>query len=214
VDIVALEGVSLKIARGARVGLMGPSGSGKSTLLNLFGGIDQPNTGDVWISGQSILTMNAQELCRFRNRKMGFIFQSFNLIPVLSVFENVEYPLLFQRLPKGKRRERVEYILNRVGLLEYARRKPDNLSGGQRQRVAIARALVTNPEIVFSDEATANLDHKTGRNVMDLLVELNQEYHTTLLFSTHDPMVAEYADTIVKMEDGTIKGIDDKRIGA
>jgi putative ABC transport system ATP-binding protein len=203
-EVSALRGVNLTIAEGDIVGLSGPSGSGKSTMLNLIGAIDVPSSGEVLIHGQDIAKMPDSKLSRFRNRSVGFIFQAFNLIPVLSVFENVEYPLVLQKVPPAERKKRVNDLLAEVGIAEYARRRPDELSGGQRQRVAIARALVTNPVLVVADEPTASLDHKTGTGIMELLMKLNRELKTTVLFATHDPLVTKYARTIVSIFDGLI----------
>jgi putative ABC transport system ATP-binding protein len=203
----ALIDVNLDIAYGERVCLMGPSGSGKSTLLNLIGCIDAPTQGSVIVDGEETGKLGDAKLSDFRNRRMGFIFQSFNLIPVLSVFENVEYPLLLQKVPARERRARVEELLGRVGLSDYSRRSPENLSGGQRQRVSIARALVARPRLVIADEPTASLDHATGGSVMQLMVEMNESEGATLVFSTHDPAVSRYAKRIVKMLDGRITEI-------
>ena len=200
----ALDGVSLDIEAGERVSLMGPSGSGKSTLLNLLGCLDRLDGGTLEIDGQDTKAMRDGALSQFRNRTMGFIFQSFNLIPVLNVHENIEYPLLLQDVPTAERRDRVEQLLEQVGLAGFGRRSPENLSGGQRQRVAIARALVTRPRIVFADEPTAALDQRTGRAVMELMVEMNQKAGATLVFSTHDATVAGYALRVVKLLDGRI----------
>jgi putative ABC transport system ATP-binding protein len=204
VQNVALDGVNLDIEPGERVSLMGPSGSGKSTLLNLLGCLDRLDQGTLVIDGQDTKTLRDAALSSFRNRTMGFIFQSFNLIPVLTVFENVEYPLLLQSLAKAERKDRVLNLLERVGLIEYAGRSPENLSGGQRQRVAIARALVTSPRLVFADEPTAALDQKTGRTVMELMVEMNEQAGATLVFSTHDAGVASHARRIVHLLDGRV----------
>jgi len=203
-DAPALVDVSLDIQPGERVCLMGPSGSGKSTLLNLIGCIDTPSEGTVTIDGEDTGAMGDARLSDFRNRRMGFIFQSFNLIPVLSVYENVEYPLLLQKAPARERRARVQELLRAVGLAEYSRRSPENLSGGQRQRVAIARALVVRPRLVIADEPTASLDHATGSSIMRLMVEMNEREGATLVFATHDPSVSGYAQRIVKMLDGRI----------
>jgi putative ABC transport system ATP-binding protein len=200
----ALDGVSLDIDAGERVALMGPSGSGKSTLLNLMGCLDRLDGGSLEIDGQDTKALRDVALSRFRNRTMGFIFQSFNLIPVLSVHENIEYPLLLQEVSASERRDRVEQLLEQVGLAGFGRRSPENLSGGQRQRVAIARALVTRPRIVFADEPTAALDQKTGRAVMELMVQMNEKAGATLVFSTHDATVAGYARRVVKLLDGKI----------
>ncbi len=203
-DTPALMDVSLDVQAGERVCLMGPSGSGKSTLLNLIGCIDTPTQGSVIVDGEDTGRLADARLSDFRNRRMGFIFQSFNLIPVLSVFENVEYPLLLQKVPARERRARVEELLAKVGIAEYARRSPENLSGGQRQRVSIARALVARPRLVIADEPTASLDHATGSSIMQLMVEMNESEGATLIFSTHDPAVSRYARRIVKMLDGRI----------
>ena len=203
-DTPALIDVSLDIQPGERVCLMGPSGSGKSTLLNLMGCIDTPSEGSVVVDGEDTGRLGDRRLSEFRNRRMGFIFQSFNLIPVLSVFENIEYPLLLQKVPSRQRRARVEELLQKVGLAEYSRRSPENLSGGQRQRVSIARALVGRPQLVIADEPTASLDHATGSTIMQLMVEMNESEGATLIFSTHDPAVSRYAKRVVKMLDGRI----------
>jgi putative ABC transport system ATP-binding protein len=200
----ALLGVSLEVEAGDRVCLMGPSGSGKSTLLNIIGCIDKASTGTVVVDGENTTNLDDARLSRFRNRTMGFIFQTFNLIPVLSVFENVEYPLLLQRLPAKERRDRVLDLLERVGIADFRKRSPENLSGGQRQRVAVARALVTRPRLVIADEPTAALDHATGASIMKLMVEMNELSGSTLVFSTHDQAVASYAKRVVHMIDGRI----------
>lgn len=200
----ALHQVSLDIEAKERVCLMGPSGSGKSTLLNLLGGIDTADSGTVHVAGVAILELKDKAMSLFRNQTLGFVFQSFNLIPVLSVFENVEYPLLMQKLGKGERRDRVHQVLESVGLLSFSKRGVEQLSGGQRQRVAIARALVHRPKLVLADEPTAALDHKTGAGIMELLVSMNQEEGTTLVFSSHDPAVSKHADRIVQLSDGQI----------
>lgn len=200
----ALHQVSLDIEAQERICLMGPSGSGKSTLLNLLGGIDTADSGTVHVDGVAILELKDKAMSLFRNQTLGFVFQSFNLIPVLTVFENVEYPLLMQKLGKGERRDRVHQVLESVGLLSFAKRGSEQLSGGQRQRVAIARALVHRPKLVLADEPTAALDHKTGAGIMELLVSMNREEGTTLVFSSHDPAVSKHADRIVQLADGQI----------
>jgi putative ABC transport system ATP-binding protein len=207
-EMPALTGINLVIGSGERVCLMGPSGSGKSTLLNVIGCVDTLSAGSIVIAGLDAATLKDAQLSEFRNRTMGFVFQSFNLISVLSVFENVEYPLLLQRLPRHERAARVEEVLDRVGLKDFQRRGPERLSGGQRQRVAIARALVTRPRLVIADEPTAALDHETGRAIMELMVEMNRSAGSTLIFATHDPAVARYAARLVIMSDGRI--VDDR----
>ena len=203
-DTPALIDINIDIQPGERVCLMGPSGSGKSTLLNLIGCIDSPSSGSVVVNGSDTHTLGDARLSEFRNRTMGFIFQSFNLIPVLSVYENVEYPLLLQKVPARERKARVRALLERVGLAEYLGRSPENLSGGQRQRVSIARALVGRPRLVIADEPTASLDHVTGSSIMQLMVEMNETEGATLIFSTHDPAVSRFAKRIVRMTDGRI----------
>lgn len=202
VEITALRNVSLDIEKGEFIALMGPSGSGKSTLLHIIGCLDNPTSGSLEIYGQAIRNMKDKELSVFRNRHIGFIFQNFNLMPVLNVYENVEYPLMI----RGKKvnREKVLQTIESVGLLDYLKHRPDELSGGQRQRVAIARALVTEPDIILADEPTANLDSKTGEKIISLMVELNAKHGVTFLFSTHNDMVSRYAKRVVNILDGEI----------
>lgn len=203
--VTALLDVSLTIKKGEFMALAGPSGSGKSTLLNLIGCIDTPTSGRILIEGQDISGKTPDELADLRLNTLGFVFQTFNLLPVLSAWENVEYPLLQQRdVDKKTRQERVQHYLNVVGLERYAHHRPNELSGGQRQRVAIARALATRPSIVLADEPTANLDHKTGEGILKLMKDLNQEEGTTFIFSTHDARVMEMADRVIKLADGQI----------
>jgi len=203
--VQALSGISLSIAARVFLAIAGPSGSGKSTLLNLIGCIDTPSSGRIQVNGQDVSGKSADELADLRARTIGFIFQTFNLLPVLSAAENVEYPLLqLKELSAAARRERVARHLDIVGLSDYARHRPNELSGGQRQRVAIARALVIQPKIVLADEPTANLDHKTGTEILALMKDLNRRYKTTFIFSTHDRRVMAMADRLVKIEDGRI----------
>jgi putative ABC transport system ATP-binding protein len=203
--VQALRDVSLQVDAGVFMAIAGPSGSGKSTLLNLIGCIDSPTSGRILIDGQDVSGRSADELADLRARTIGFIFQTFNLLPVLSAAENVEYPLLQRRdVSKVERRERVDYFLRVVGLKEFARHRPNQLSGGQRQRVAIARALATKPRIVLADEPTANLDHATGSGVLALMKEINRVLGTTFIFSTHDRRVMAMADRLVRVEDGEI----------
>ena len=203
--VVALQDISLTISKGEFMALAGPSGSGKSTLLNLIGCIDIPTTGTVRIKGQDISGKSPDDLADLRLNTLGFVFQTFNLLPVLSAWENVEYPLLQQRgLNKQTRQERVAHYLKVVGLERYAGHRPNELSGGQRQRVAIARALATHPSIVLADEPTANLDHKTGESILQLMKELNHQEGTTFIFSTHDRRVMEMADRVIELADGRI----------
>ncbi len=202
VRIAALVAVNLEIDKGDFVCLMGPSGSGKSTLLHVMGCIENPSSGDVLISGENARMMNDAALSRFRNRHVGFIFQNFNLVSVLNVRENVEFPLV---LRGGKPdRNRVESVIESVGLADYLKHRPDELSGGQRQRVAIARALVGEPDIIIADEPTANLDSKTGGVIVDLLTRLNEDSKTTFVFSTHNESLSRFARRTVRILDGEI----------
>jgi putative ABC transport system ATP-binding protein len=210
--VPALRGVSLELHAGELTALVGPSGSGKSTLLNLVGCIDEPDAGRVLIEGADVAALSDDDRSRLRNRKIGFIFQSFNLVPVLDVRENVELPLLLQSLPASERRARVEQAIADVGLSEFARHPPDKLSGGQRQRVAIARALVTHPLLVLADEPTANLDSETARRILDLMVELNVCRKVTFLFSTHDEKLMARVGRHVHLRDGLL--VDDAAEGA
>src|SRR6266545_778080 len=204
-EVPALRGVSLELHAGELTAVVGPSGSGKSTLLNLVGCIDEPDRGRVLVEGIDAATLGDDERSRLRNRKIGFIFQSFNLVPVLDVYENVELPLLVHsHLSKAERRDRVLRAIDDVGLHELARHPPDKLSGGQRQRVAIARALVTQPILVLADEPTANLDSETARRIVDLMVDLNDRRQTTFLFSTHDEKLMARVGRHVHLRDGRI----------
>ena len=203
--VPALKAVNLDIQAGEFTTIAGPSGSGKTTLLNLVGCVDIPTSGSVSVVGQRTEKLNDAALTKLRLHELGFIFQSFNLIPVLSLFQNVEFPLLLQgALNKAQRRQRVEDIVERVGLTPQIGQRPNELSGGQRQRVAIARALVTKPSIVLADEPTANLDSGTGDQIIELMKEINQKEGTTFIFSTHDHRVMEKAHRMVQLEDGQI----------
>lgn len=202
--VPALRGVSLAADAGEFLAISGPSGSGKTTLLNLIGCIEKPTSGDVFVSDQKVSDKSADQLAEIRAHQLGFIFQQFNLLPVLTAFENVEYPLLERKLSKAERRAKVEAALSSVGLASHSHHKPMELSGGQRQRVAIARAIVTEPLLILADEPTANLDHKTGVEILDLMKDLNQKNGTTFIFSTHDPKVIERATRVVKLFDGAV----------
>jgi len=202
----ALRGIDVAIEAGEFTAFAGPSGSGKTTLLNLVGLLDTPTSGRVLLEGSDVSTLSPGELGKIRARRIGFIFQSFNLIPVLTAFENVELALrLGSDLPASERSGRVEHSLQAVGLGELMDRRPSQLSGGQQQRVAIARALVKSPALVIADEPTANLDSKTGRDVLDIMGALNADHGVTFLFSTHDPMVIEQAQRVVHIRDGYIE---------
>jgi putative ABC transport system ATP-binding protein len=203
--VEALTTIDLTIEESDFLAIAGPSGSGKSTLLNLIGCIDIPSSGDVFIAGNRVGDQTPDQLANLRARTIGFIFQTFNLLPVLSAEENVEYPLLqFKEISKNERRERVRHFLNIVGLEKFAHHRPNELSGGQRQRVAIARALVTRPKIVLADEPTANLDHKTGASILELMRLVNRIQKTTFVFSTHDVSVMRMANRLVHVQDGKI----------
>lgn len=204
-QIQALKDIDLTINEGDLLAIAGPSGSGKSTLLNIIGCIDVPSSGSLSIAGTSIGDQTPNQLADLRARTIGFIFQTFNLLPVLSAEENVEYPLLqFKDISKNERRERVRHFLNIVGLEKYMRHRPNQLSGGQRQRVAIARALATRPKVVLADEPTANLDQKTGAAILELMRLVNRIQKTTFVFSTHDQAVMRLAHRVVHIQDGAI----------
>lgn len=211
-QVQALKNITLNIEDGAFMAIAGPSGSGKSTLLNLIGCIDTPSSGKISINGRDIIGQTPDQLSELRSRVIGFIFQTFNLLPVLSAEENVEYPLLqFKELNATERRSRVAKYLGIVGLSKFATHRPNQLSGGQRQRVAIARALATQPKIVLADEPTANLDHKTGESILQLMKDVNDKFKTTFIFSTHDWRVMEIANRLVRIEDGQIATQDAKK---
>lgn len=204
-QVQALKDITLSIDDGSFLAIAGPSGSGKSTLLNLIGCIDSPTRGSIRINGQDVGGKTPDQLADLRARTIGFIFQTFNLFPVLSARENVEYPLLqLGEVSAGERRERAAKYLEIVGLTRFADHRPNQLSGGQRQRVAIARALATHPKIVLADEPTANLDHSTGDGILQLMKEINRDHKTTFIFSTHDNRVMSMADRLVRIEDGEL----------
>ena len=200
----ALRGIDLQVEKGEFICIAGPSGSGKTTLLNLIGCLDKPTSGRVFLDGDDVERLSDNKLSRLRAERIGFIFQAFNLIPVLSAFENIEYPLLLKGVPRGSRKKKVLAMLEEVELADFTRHRPNQLSGGQRQRVAIARALVTDPEMILADEPTANLDSKTGEAIVDLMRKINQEMKATFIFSTHDSMVMKYAHRMIRLQDGRI----------
>lgn len=206
--VQAVNDITLAIEPGVFLAIAGPSGSGKTTLLNLIGCIDKPTSGKIFLNGEDVTTKTPDELADLRARSIGFIFQTFNLLPVLSAAENVEYPLLQRRdIAADERAKRVEYFLGMVGLAKYAHHRPNQLSGGQRQRVAIARALAIQPALVLADEPTANLDKATGKEILRLMKAINRRLGTTFIFSTHDQKVIDTADRLVRMEDGIIKAL-------
>jgi len=202
--IEALRGVTLEIEKGEFLCIAGPSGSGKTTLLNLIGCLDKPTSGMVEIEGRDVTKLSRYELAMIRRRRIGFVFQTFNLIPVLSAYENIEFPLILKGINAKAREKRLQQVLEAVDLEEFARHRPDELSGGQQQRVAIARALVTDPAIILADEPTANLDSETGQAIIELMHEMNRKNGTTFIFSTHDPKVMERASRVINLKDGVI----------
>jgi len=207
VIVKALKGVSFEIAPASFVSFVGPSGSGKTTLLNLIGCLDKPTEGKLTVADTDVLHLGRKQSASFRGNNVGFIFQDFNLIPVLTVYENIEYPLLMvQSVPAAERKKRVNTVLESVGMTDQKIKYPDQISGGQKQRVAIARALVTNPKLVLADEPTANLDHKTAYMVIELMKKMRDEFKTTFIFSTHDQKIVGEAEIIYMLEDGQLTG--------
>ena len=204
ISVPAIQELDLEVPPGGFVALAGPSGSGKTTLLNLIGGLDQPDTGEVLVEGHSLNEMSQGELSDLRLRRIGFIFQSYNLIPVLSALENVEFVMLLQGVDQASRRQRALAILEEVGLGGMENRRPAQLSGGQQQRVAVARAIVAEPALVLADEPTANLDSATGEGLLKIMTRLNQEKQITFIFSTHDRMVMDFARRLIILRDGRI----------
>jgi len=203
-EVRALNGVTLSIQKGAFTALAGPSGSGKTTLLNIIGGLDSADSGRVVVDGHALETMTQSELASLRLHNVGFVFQSYNLIPVLSALENVEFVMLLQGVPTAERRERAGAILDDVGLEGMYNRRPAELSGGQQQRVAVARAIVSSPSIVLADEPTANLDSKTGKGLLEMMKRMNESRNATFVFSTHDKMVMDYARRLILIRDGLV----------
>ncbi|MDX9783438.1 MAG: ABC transporter ATP-binding protein [Spirochaetia bacterium] len=212
VEVHAVKGVSFSIEKGDFISIAGPSGSGKSTILNMIGLIDKPSAGEVLIEGRPTSGLSDKELTRLRHEVLGFIFQSFNLIPVLNVWENIEFPLLLgkTKVTAAEKKQWIDWLIDEVGLGDWRTHKPNELSGGQRQRVAIARALVTKPGIVLADEPTANLDSSTGEQIIELMKKINRELNTTFIFSTHDAKIVEVADHIIRLKDGLI--VENRRL--
>ncbi len=204
IRVRALNGVSLSITKGGFVALAGPSGSGKTTLLNMIGGLDLADSGRIVVNGNVYEAMSPSQLANLRLHSVGFVFQAYNLIPVLSAMENVEFVMLLQGVPVGKRRELARAILAEVGLEGKYDRRPAELSGGEQQRVAVARAIVSNPSIVLADEPTANLDSKTGHGLLEIMRKMNEEKKVTFIFSTHDQMVMDYARRVIYLRDGQV----------
>jgi putative ABC transport system ATP-binding protein len=210
VPVRALRGVDLAIDTGEFTAVVGPSGSGKSTLLNIIGGLDRPTAGEVTVEGQSLSHMKREELVELRLHRIGFVFQAYNLIPVLTARENVEFIMLLQKRPKAERKKRAEELLRAVGLKNYLDRRPIQLSGGQQQRVAVARALASVPAFVLADEPTANLDTASADNLLNIMEQMNRDQQVTFLFSTHDDRVVQRARRVIKLRDGQIVG-DERR---
>ena len=212
VEVIAVNEVDLSFTSGDFAVLAGPSGSGKTTLLNLIGALDTPSSGTICHQGKDLARLKGRELAELRLRKMGFVFQAYNLIPVLTAYENVEYVLILQGVAAAERRRRVEETLEVVGLAELAKRRPAELSGGQQQRVAVARAIAGKPSLVLADEPTANLDSKTGTELIEMMHRLNRDHEVTFLFSSHDPKVIDRAERLVMLEDGRV--VDESRHAA
>lgn len=210
--VQALNGIDLKFERGEFASIVGPSGSGKTTLLNIIGGLDDPTEGNVTIDGINISALNGPKKTEFRMKNIGFVFQSFNLIPVLTVKENIEFVMFLQGLSKDVREKRTAELINSVGLTEKTNSRPNKLSGGQQQRVAVARALASKPKFILADEPTANLDSKSTENLLDIMEKLNKEENITFIFSTHDARVVKRARRIVTIEDGKV--ISDEKVNS
>ena len=208
--VKALNGVSLSIEPEEFISIMGPSGSGKSTLMNIIGILDRPTTGKYYLEGEDVSSMTNNQLAVIRNKKIGFIFQTFNLLPKKTALQNVELPLIYAGMPRKQRKKQAEEFLDRVGLKDRMKHKPNELSGGQRQRVAIARALVTNPSFIFADEPTGNLDSETSNEIMEILSDLNHKERVTVFVVTHEHDIASYADRIIQIKDGLI--FSDERV--
>ncbi len=208
--VEAVRGISIEIETGDFVAMAGPSGSGKTTMLNMIGGLTRPSRGQVWIGDREITEMSDKDLAQLRLERIGFVFQSYNLLPVLTALENAEFTLLLSGIPKDERRKKVLELFNKIGLSGLEHRKPGKLSGGQQQRVAVARAVVANPALILADEPTANLDSKASTELLDVMEQLNQDHGTTFLFSTHDPRVMERSRRLIALVDGQVES-DERR---
>ena len=208
--VEAVRGISTEIETGDFVAMAGPSGSGKTTMLNMIGGLTRPSRGQIWIGDREITEMSDKDLAQLRLERIGFVFQSYNLLPVLTALENAEFTLLLSGIPKDERRKKVLELFNKIGLSGLEHRKPGKLSGGQQQRVAVARAVVANPALILADEPTANLDSKASADLLDVMERLNQDHGTTFLFSTHDPRVMERSRRLITLVDGQVES-DERR---
>ena len=208
--VEAVRGISTEIETGDFVAMAGPSGSGKTTMLNMIGGLTRPSRGQIWIGDREITEMSDKDLAQLRLERIGFVFQSYNLLPVLTALENAEFTLLLSGIPKDERRKKVLELFDKIGLSGLEHRKPGKLSGGQQQRVAVARAVVANPALILADEPTANLDSKASADLLDVMERLNQDHGTTFLFSTHDPRVMERSRRLITLVDGQIES-DERR---
>jgi len=211
IEVPALRGVTLTIGAGEFAATAGPSGSGKTTLLNIIGGLDRADTGDIWVAGQNLQVLSSGELAHLRLQRIGFVFQTYNLLPVLTALENAEFTLLLQGMPARQRREKVEKLFSEIGLAGLEDRRPAELSGGQQQRVAVARAMVTEPALILADEPTANLDSASAIALLDVMEQLNRTTGTTFLFSTHDPQVMERAHRLIRLRDGQVVSDDTRK---
>ena len=214
IEVPALHGLSLRVAPGEFVATAGPSGSGKTTLLNIIGGLDGADAGEVLVAGQSLHLLSSGELAQLRLERIGFVFQTYNLLPVLTALENAEFTLLLQGVPTHERREKVKKLFSEIGLAGLEDRRPAELSGGQQQRVAVARAMVTEPALILADEPTANLDSATAISLLDVMEHLNRATGTTFIFSTHDPQVMERAHRLIRLRDGQIASDETREQGA
>jgi putative ABC transport system ATP-binding protein len=204
IEVPALRGVSLRVAPGEFLAIAGPSGSGKTTLLNIIGGLDRADTGEVLVEGKNLQLLSSGELARLRLQRLGFVFQAYNLLPILTALENAEFTLLLQGVPVAQRKERVQKLFAEIGLANLEHRRPGELSGGQQQRVAVARAMVTEPALILADEPTANLDSVTATALLEVMEQLNRAHGTTFVYATHDPQVMERARRLIRLHDGQI----------
>jgi putative ABC transport system ATP-binding protein len=204
VEVPALRGISVRVAAGEFLAIAGPSGCGKTTLLNIIGGLDRADTGEVLVEGRNLQLLSSGELARLRLRRLGFVFQAYNLLPVLTALENAEFTLLLQGVPAKQRRERVEKLFSEIGLAGLENRRPGELSGGQQQRVAVARAMVSEPVLILADEPTANLDSVTATALLEVMEQLNRVHGTTFVYATHDPQVMERAHRLIRLRDGQV----------